>query len=480
MMDLFLGLDLGTSSVKAVVIDAEATVLASGHAAYPTIADAPGQAEQDPALWMQAAAAAVGEVAAMIGAEAVAAIAAIGLTGQLPTLVCLGKAGPLGPAIAWTDSRADAWATAHLDDETRETLYRATGMPIDGRYLAPMFRFHWWDRRNAVRRILSAKDYLCFALTGRAITDPSTAAGYATFDLHSTHWNADLCAVWDLDPGLLPDIGPAGAIAGPLLDAAACLLGLRPGIPVTVGAADSVAGALAMVGTAENCASIVMGSSSIIIAATDRLHFDSRGRYLLTPHAVPGLYGREMDLLSTGTGLQWLGALFGLSTEALEEQALLAPAGAKGVTCAPYFAGGEQGALWDPSLGGVLHGLGLGHSRADIARAYFEGVFFEMRRCLDVLEETTRIDRVVLSGHATGNPGLVAMAADALGRPVTCFTQASPSAIGAAMLAGEIGTPPRHSQDETRPGAGSATYEPLYRRHLSLFPRIATPSPDLG
>lgn len=473
MKDLFLGLDLGTSSVKAVVIDADSAVLALGQAAYPTVSDRPGQAEQDTASWMQAAAAAVGEVAAMIGAEAVAAISAIGLTGQLPTLVCLGKAGPLGPAIAWTDSRADAWATDRLDEATRAMLYRATGMPIDGRYLAPMFRFHWWERRHAVRRILSAKDYLCFALTGRAITDPSTAAGYATFDLHSHNWNADLCAVWDLEPALLPDIAPASAIAGPLLDAAACLLGLRPGIPVTVGAADSVAGALAMVGTAQSGASIVMGSSSIIIAATDRLHFDGTGRYLLTPHAVPGVYGREMDLLSTGTGLQWLSNLFGISTAALEDLALQAPPGARGVTCAPYFAGGEQGALWDPSLGGVLHGLGLGHSRADIARAYFEGVFFEMRRCLDVLEETTAIDRVVLSGHATENPGLVAMAADALARPVICCNHASPSAIGAAMLAGGISAPPEQSQDETRPGAAAAAYAPLYRRHLSLFPRIA-------
>ena len=178
---LRLGIDLGTSAVKAVVIDESGEAVASGEAAFPTIAEAPGQAEQETRHWLEAAGAAVAAIGRQLGGDWQRRIAGIGLAGQLPTLVCLGAEGPLGPAIAWSDGRADAWAAGLLDEERRAALYRRTGMPIDGRYLGPMYRFHWHDRRAEIRRILSAKDYLCHALTGAAVTDPSTAAGYGVF-----------------------------------------------------------------------------------------------------------------------------------------------------------------------------------------------------------------------------------------------------------------------------------------------------------
>src|SRR5581483_7983659 len=103
----------------------------------------------------------------------------------------LGVDGPLGNAIAWSDSRADAWAGERLDPARKAEIYRRTGMPIDGRYLAPMYRFHWHDRRRELTGLLSAKDYLCFALTGCAVTDPSTAAGYGVHAL-GAGWDPEL------------------------------------------------------------------------------------------------------------------------------------------------------------------------------------------------------------------------------------------------------------------------------------------------
>lgn len=471
-----IGLDLGTSSVKAVVVDQLGEVISSGQSAHATVSVLAGQAEQEPGSWLRAAAAAVGEAMARLEPQRRASIVSIGLTGQLPTLVCLGDQGPLGPAIAWTDSRADSWACERLGSGVRDRLYRTTGMPIDGRYLAPMFRFHWWDRRHEVRHILSAKDYLYFALTGRCVTDPSTAAGYATYALGNARWDPELCALWDLDPALLPDVEPSDSTAGVLDDAGARLLGLPAGLPVSVGAADSVAGALVMGGLDERCASIVMGSSTIIIAATALRQLDSQSRYLLTPHAAAGWYGREMDLLSTGTGFRWLSNLLGFGADTgFEERALSAPAGANGVIFAPYLAGGEQGALWNPHLGGVIHGLGLRHTGSDVARAYFEGIFFEMRRCLEVLEEITRIERVVVSGHAACNTGIMAMLADVLGRPVQAFTHPSPSAIGAAMLAskGSVKAPRSALTAAIQPGSATTDYQGFYQRYAGLFPRIA-------
>src|SRR4029453_6233674 len=145
---------------------------------------------------------------------------------------------------------------------------------------------------------------------------------------------------------------------------------------------------------------------------------DAQARYLLTPHALEGWFGREMDLLATGTGFRWLTALFGWTDAELMHEALAAPAGANGLFFAPYLAGGEQGALWDPNLRGALHGLSLSHTASDIARAFLEGTQFEIRRCIDVLSETSPVRRVVLAGHTTANAEMRALLASILGRPV--------------------------------------------------------------
>ena len=177
-----LGIDLGTSAVKAVALDAQGAVMAFGSADYATHAEQPGQAEQESNDWLQAMAKAVSGIGGQLGPDFPGRVMAIGLAGQLPTLVCMGDQGPVGRAIAWTDGRADQWAAERLDAEPflRADLYRRTGMPLDGRYLAPMFAFH---KRANVRHILSAKDFLCFALTGRLVTDPSTASGYGLYAL---------------------------------------------------------------------------------------------------------------------------------------------------------------------------------------------------------------------------------------------------------------------------------------------------------
>ncbi|MGE0117964.1 MAG: FGGY-family carbohydrate kinase [Dongiaceae bacterium] len=475
-----LGIDLGTSAVKAVALDPTGQPIATGEAAFPTRSDLPGQAEQETGHWLAAAAAAVAAIGHSLGTGWRERVSAIGLAGQLPTLVCMGDDGPLGPAITWTDGRADAWAGRRLDAERRDWLYRRTGMPIDGRYLAPMFRYHWQERGRPVRRILSAKDFLCHALTGRGVTDPSTAAGYGVYAFAEGNWDAALCALWDLDPALLPEVQSAHAVAGTLHAAGAELLGLREGIPVTVGAADSVAGALAMAGLEAGIACVAMGSSTIVMDTVTAPLLDGQRRYLLTPHAMDGWFGREMDLLATGTGFRWLTTIFGWTDEELLSRAAAAAPGADRLFFAPYLAGGEQGALWDPSLRGALHGLTLSHTASDIARAFFEGVLFEIRRCIDVLSETSPVRHVVLAGHATASREMLGMAADMLGRSVQAYEHRSPAALGAAQLtalAGSQAMTASPSSPPVLPGPNAAKYEEIYRRYTSLFPRAARP-PD--
>lgn len=472
-----LGIDLGTSAVKIVAVTSGADVAASGSGPFATICELPGQAEQDPQAWMEALRLALMELERAFGPADCGwrdRVAAIGLTAQLPTMVCSGAHGPLGRAITWKDARADGATSAALDALRRRALYERTGMPIDGRYIGPMFRHHWASRSDEVESILGAKDYLLSMLTGQRLTDPSTAAGFGAFDLAAKRFAPDLCELWRLPPRALPQVRPAHALAGPLTPLAADLLGIRAGIPVTVGAADSVSSAFAMAGLEEGIVCITMGSSTVIIDAIREARLDPATRYLLTPHVEPGWYGREMDLLATGTGHAWLGRLLGLAQGMLDRRAAESPPGARGVTFAPYLAGGEQGALWDPSLRGAILGLTLRHTPDDIARAFLEGVGFEIRRCLDVLAETAPVRGVVVAGHLTEHATSLQMLADILQQPVQPFPPVSPAALGAALGALQaIAATPQGQRTRSSwprkvlPAANADTYQQLYAHYLA-------------
>ncbi len=474
-----IGIDLGTSSIKVVALKNGAPV-GEAFAPFPTLSELPHQAEQEPQDWLHSTARAMhalnSELSLVQGPRWTEQVAAIGLTGQLPTLVCLSDHGPIAPAITWRDGRADAWGTQKVG--SRKAMYAATGMPIDARYLAPMFEFHFAKRRNEVRCILSAKDYLLSCLTGLEITEPSTAAGFGVYDLHTGTFSEQLCKFWDLPTVLLPSIRPANSLAGPLNANGAKLLGLPTNIPVSTGAADSVSAAYALAGLDEHIVSISFGSSTVIVGACPEIKLDSSARYLVTPHVTDRWYGREMDLLATGTGYQWLSKLFGWNDHQIDSHAAQSVPGAKGLVFPPYLAGGEQGALWNPKLTGALFGLTLHHTHSDIARAYMEGVFFEIRRCIEVLAESGKIDLIKATGNLTAYPSSLQMLADILQRPVSASTNRSPAAIGAALLAHTLiahSTASTHAPAAASAGS-SASIEPnpasadlyakLYQRYL--------------
>jgi xylulokinase len=179
-----------------------------------------------------------------------------------------------------------------------------------------------------------------------------------------------------------------------------------------------------------------------------------------------------MDLLASGTGYRWLSELFSWQEGEIDRSAARAPLGAHGLVFAPYLGGGEQGALWNPRLRGAIWGLDLTHSRADIARAYLEGVFYEVRRCIEVLAESAAVESVWVGGRVVNEPSSVQMLSDVLGRPVGCARDRSPAAVGAAILARRLlrGAPQPHRQDAvelTSPDVGAARrYDALYQHYL--------------
>jgi xylulokinase len=472
---LTLGIDLGTSAVKIVAVGSDGRPLAEGAADFETQQGLIAQAEQRPADWLTALYAAMRSLdAAMTHRQDTGwaeRVGAIGLTGQLPTLVCLSDDGPIAPAITWKDGRADAWAAGRVDAARRADMYLRTGMPIDGRYLAPMLQFHFAHRLDHIQCILSAKDYLLSELTGLRLTEPSTAAGYGLYDLRQRRFSDELSEFWQVPRRMLPAIRSANALAGPLTVAAAAQLGLRAGIPVSMGAADSVCAAYAMSGLDERVVSVSFGSSAVIIGASAEPRLDHAARYLVTPHVSESWYGREMDLLATGTGYRWLSELLGWADGDIDRAAALSIPGANGLVFPPFLAGGEQGALWNPRLKGALFGLTVRHSRNDIARAYLEGVFYEIKRCIEVLAETAPVESVRVSGNIVRSPNSLQLLADILWRPVGAIPEKSPAAMGAALLARPLcGLADPESRGGQSATAGATPHRPTAELYAKRYP----------
>jgi len=432
---LSIGVDLGTSSLKAVAVTAEGEVVARASQGYPTTRDEPGSAEQNPADWLAACDRALADLGAHVDPRL---WGTIGLTGMLPTLVSLDDdVHVIGPAITWEDGRAEPEAERMLESLGAAAMYESTGQRLDGRYLLPMHARRVREHPDATH-LLGAKDYLLHALTGVLATDPSTATGYGCFDLTSGTWNDTIVAT--VGAPLLPDV-VAAAATFPLLETWSARWGCPPATPVVVGAADSVLGAEGLGVTGGGRIGVIAGTSTVIIGWSPHARRDPESRYLVTPMAGDG-YGLELDLMSTGSAIAWLAELLGLGDQPDQLLALAATAEVEDAPIVlPYLAPGEQGALWNPALTGLIEGLTLRSTRASLARGLVAGIVLEVARCVAVLREgDDRDDGVILLTGSGGNSELFRTdLADATGLPVRYDpAERDHSAVGAACFAGSV------------------------------------------
>jgi xylulokinase len=430
---VYAGLDLGTSGLKGVLLTADGTAVARARASYPTTRPEPGASEQDPADWMRAIDAVVADLRAQADPRR---WAGIGLSAMLPTLVLANGDRTLGPAITWEDARAEAVADRLREELDGDAVYRRTGQWLDGRYLLPMAIRAAEGHLPQGTEVLGAKDFVFSRLTGVLLTDPSTASGTGCYDLASGGW---IETIADRLPrgATLPDVAPSTAWR-PLRPAAAARLGLPAGLPVGLGAADSVLGAVGLGLRRPGDTVYIAGTSSVVLGVAADLVPDPAHRYLVTPLAGVTGWGLEMDLLATGSSLGWLAGLSGHG----DVGALVAAAGAADIDGAPlvlpYLAPGEQGALWDPELSGAMIGVHLGTTAAELGRGLLTGIVLESRRCLDILAEVTgAAGPVDLAGAVTTSPRFCSELADATGRKVRRRDQSHTdmSAIGAALVA---------------------------------------------
>ena len=402
---------------------------------------------------------------------------AIGLSAMIPPLVTADAAGePVGPAITWEDSRAE-YQASHLRQtqgpgrQGGDALYQITGQWVDGRYLLPMFlriRDAEPDRAAATRGLLGAKDYLLRWLTGQVATDPSTATGFGAYSLRGGRWDAGILAAAASMAGPLPGLPPIlpSSSLQPLRSEIAARLGCEQ-VPVCVGAADSVLGALGLGARAPGQVAYVAGTSTVILGVTGEPRLDPRHRFLVTPMAEPGRWGQEMDVLATGSALRWLAGLIG----APDESAVIALAAqvdpADAPVMLPYLSPGEQGALWDPALHGTITGLTLGHERKHLARGLVNGIVLESRRCVAVLGEAGNPGAdLLVAGGSAADEAFRADLADATGRRVIMPGLPETGQLAPTADSRGCGTrPTAHSADFSARGAAllaaRATGRPL-------------------
>jgi gluconokinase len=439
-----IGLDLGTSNCKAVLLDAKGHVTSKATEGYELQIPHPGWAEQDVRrVWGAAK-----SVLSALAESASVPLQGICISGAMHSLLPIADdAGtPLSNAMTWADARATVVHNCLVADADIHALYRRTGCPVHAPYHVQ--RLRWWHRRKpelAQRAHLwvAIKDWVLHALAGVWATDLSLASTTGLLSLRDLTWDPEAMQLAGVRPAGLPSLVSPSAVVGRLTAEAAAETGLTVGLPVIAGASD---GALATLGTGVTQSGqtvISVGTSGAVRKIVDKPWFDPSERtwcYLLTDEPeTPGWFiGGAIN--NGGLALEWVRDKFypdlvgAAGFEQLALDAASVPPGAEGVFLLPYFAG-ERSPHWAPQDRGVFYGLGMGHTRVHVARAAMEGVVNCLADVWDALYGLeTMHDVVHLTGGITATRLWVQILADMLGVPLMVLDVADASAIGAGLL----------------------------------------------
>ena len=382
---MYLGLDCGTSGLKALLMDESGAPVASASRAYLPDRPKPGWSEQDPDVWRAAMAGAVADLG-VSAPKALGVVKAIGFSGQMHGAVALDRSDrPVRPAILHNDGRAHEEAAELARKHPR--LAGVVGVkPMPG-FTGPKLLWlsrHEPERRARVACVLAPKDYLRLALCGERATDMSDAAGSWMLDEAARAWSAEAIAACDAESSWAPPLVEGSAAVGTILPSVARELRLPQGVIVAAGGGDAAVGAVGLGAIEPGEAFISLGTASQLIVATDR--------YLSAPeklvhsfaHALPGRWYAMAAMLNGAGALAFAGRLLGAAPDTLEREASEGYAGPGALLFLPYLSG-ERTPLDDPYARGVLFGMSETTSRADVARAVMEGVALTLAEARDCL-----------------------------------------------------------------------------------------------
>ena len=441
---LLIGLDLGTSSTKAVIIDRDGRLESLAVQEYSFDTPQPGWAEQDPEVWLQAALSTMRQALAEADVPP-GEIEAIGLSGQMHGTVCLNVDGKaVRPAIIWADQRSRKQVKKVEREIGRKRLAEWTANPLATGFMLATWLWLQENEPETVRdtvRLLLPKDFVRCQLTGRFGSEPSDASSTLLFDTVQQCWSKPLLDALEIDPNLLPPIFGSAEIAGGLDAQMAALCGLRPGTPVVLGGSDQSMQALGNGIVEPGILSCTIGTGGQLLAPTRDPVFDPALRLHLFCHALPDTWYLMAAILSAGLSLKWLrdSVFVDKPYQALAKAATDVPPGAEGLFFLPHLAG-ERTPHMDPEAQGAFIGLTLRHHQGHMVRAVMEGVVFALRDGFELMQQLgVPVERVIASGGGTRHPLWLQLQADILNRPIYQTQTEEAAAVGAALLAG-VGT----------------------------------------
>jgi xylulokinase len=484
-MGYLIGADVGSQSVKAVLLDPDGRTIGSAGHGFAMRHPNSGWAEQDPADWTRGLARAVRQVMASNGVRP-SQVSHLGLASQVDGVVAVdSKLRPLRPAIIWLDRRAAAQAAALASELGAERIFATTGLNADASHVAPKVM---WLRDNEPALFARARSfppvggYLLGWLTGVLAQDHANASSTLLYDVRTGGWDARLLQAAGLDPAVLAEIRPSAQVAGTLTAEAAAELGLAAECAVVTGTGDEHAACIGAGAITPGLVADVTGTAEPVAVTAPSAVFDAERVVETHAHAITGLLLVENPGFVSGGCTLWCArAILGASQAELFAQAAEAPPGADGALFLPTMSGATV-PRWNDRMRGVFAGLGMNHERAHLARAVLEGCAFALN---DVLG---RLDALGLAGQEIRVVGggarselWLQIKADVTGRTIQPVLADEPTALGAAVLAGlaagtfadaaeavarTVQVAPRSYQPDERVGA---VYAERYAQYRALY-----------
>lgn len=433
-------MDVGTSGVRVLAIDAKGDVVAQATVEHELLVPRPGWTEQRPEDWWAGSVQAIRAVTEQLG-ERARDIAAVGLTGQMHGSVFLDAHGDvIRPALLWNDQRTAAECEEITERVGLERLLKIAGNPALTGFTAPKIlwlRNHEPEAFARVAKVILPKDYIRYRLTGAYATDLADASGMLLVDVANRRWADEILEALELDRSLLPELYEGVDVTGYVHREAAEATGLPEGIPVVGGGGDQAAGAVGLGLVDEGRVSCSVGTSGVVFAASDRPVFHPEGKLHAFCHCVPGRWHVMGVMLSAGGAFRWyrdqLGG--GADYDTLTREAAEVPAGAEGLLFLPYLTG-ERTPHADPHARGAFIGLGVHHRRKHMTRAVLEGITLGLNDSVVLTRELgVAVPELRITGGGARSDFWAKLMATIFEAPVVRMKVDEGPAFGAGILA---------------------------------------------
>lgn len=442
-MDYLLGIDIGTSGARGVLMNREGKIYARAGREYSINMPQPGWAEQDPKMWWEATIQVIREVLKESEVNP-QQIRGIGLSGQMHGTVFLDKnLQPFRPAIIWADQRSSSQCEFIYQKIGKERLAELTGNPIATGFMCSTLL--WMKENqpemcNKIYKVILAKDYIRYKLTGNLGVEVTDASSTLLLDIKKRCWSKELLDLLSLPLKILPgEVHESQEVAGYILAEVARNTGLLEGIPVVYGGGDQSMQAVGNGVIRPGILSSTIGTGGQLFITIDKFTYDPKLRIHTFCHAIPNNYHLQGAILSAGLSLKWLkeNILHTLdSYPVFDEEVEKIRAGSEGVIFLPYLLG-ERSPYMNPQARGVFFGLSLEHHRVHLIKAVMEGVVFALRDCLEVFEELgIKIEQVIASGGGAKSRVWRQIQADVFNKELSMTQSIEQAAMGAAILAG--------------------------------------------